>query len=252
MEFLQFEKEYNIHVYDTGPDGKLNLFTLLNYMQDVASEHAIKLHFGRDDLMKENRIWVLSRIMADIDFWPEWGESVIVRTWPRGTDKLFAIRDYEVLHKNGKHVASGSSSWLIIDKTTKKIQRPDELLTRFNQEISVKNSFGRNAEKVPPIKDNVLKSETFRIKVSDIDANLHTNNVRYINWVYDTYPLDYVMNHTPVSLEVNYLAESVCGDEVFILSDNNCNTNSVIHSVMRSTDNKELCRIRINWEDCPH
>jgi hypothetical protein len=51
MELLQFEKEYKIHVYDTGPDGKLSLVTLFNYMQDIASEHAIKLNFGRDDLM---------------------------------------------------------------------------------------------------------------------------------------------------------------------------------------------------------
>ena len=61
MELLQFEKEYRIHVYETGPDGKLNLYSLFNYMQDIASDHAIKLGFGRDDLMRDNRFWVLSR-----------------------------------------------------------------------------------------------------------------------------------------------------------------------------------------------
>ena len=25
MELMQFEKEYRVHVYETGPDGKLNL-----------------------------------------------------------------------------------------------------------------------------------------------------------------------------------------------------------------------------------
>lgn len=252
MELLHFEKEYKIPVYDTGPDGKLSLYSLFNYLQDIASEHAVRLKFGRDDLMRENRFWVLSRIAADIDLWPEWEETIIVRTWPRGTDKLFAIRDYEVFYPDGRHIASGSSSWLVVDRTTKKIQRPDEMLTRFNSEVSVKNSLGRNADKVAPSSDNGQESGHFKIKVSDLDVNLHTNNVRYIKWVTDTYDLDYILNHTPVSMEVNYLAESVFGEEVFVRSESENNITSFNHSVIRSADNKELCRMRIDWKDCIH
>jgi hypothetical protein len=47
MESLQFEKEYRVHVYETGPNGKLNLYSLFNYLQDIASDHAVKLGFGR-------------------------------------------------------------------------------------------------------------------------------------------------------------------------------------------------------------
>ena len=107
MQFFQFEKAYKIPVYDTGPDGKLNLFSLFNYLQDVASEHASRLNFGRDDLLRNNHFWVLSRIVAEICLWPVWEETIIVRTWPRGTDKLFAIRDYQVSYPDGRHIASG-------------------------------------------------------------------------------------------------------------------------------------------------
>ena len=96
MELLQFEKEYRVHVYETRPDGKLNLYSLFNYMQDIASDHAIKLGFGRDDLMRDNRFWVLSRIYAVINKWPLWEDLIIIKTWPNGTDKLFALRNYEV------------------------------------------------------------------------------------------------------------------------------------------------------------
>jgi acyl-ACP thioesterase len=184
--------------------------------------------------------------------WPEWEETIIVRTWPRGTDKLFAIRDYEVQYPDGRPVASGSSSWLIVDRTSKRIQRPDEMLTRFNSEVSVKNSLGRNAEKVAPASDTGKKTDCFNIKVSDLDLNLHTNNVKYIKWVTDTYSLYHILNYTPVALEVNYLAESVFGEEVFIRSDNEKDTNSFNHSVIRSADDKELCRMRIDWKDCTH
>ena len=96
MELFQFEKEYRIHVYETGPDSKLTLSAMFNYMQDIASDHAVKLGFGRDDLLKEKRFWVLSRIYAEFHLWPVWGDKILITTWPNGTDKFFALRNYEV------------------------------------------------------------------------------------------------------------------------------------------------------------
>ena len=101
MESLRFEKEYRVHVYETGPDGRLNLYSLFNYLQDIASDHAVKLGFGRDDLMRDNRFWVLSRMYAEISEWPKWEDNIIVKTWPAGTDKLFALRNYEVTFPDG-------------------------------------------------------------------------------------------------------------------------------------------------------
>jgi medium-chain acyl-[acyl-carrier-protein] hydrolase len=252
MEQFQFEKEYKIPFYDTGADGKLKLCSLFNYIQDIASEHAVRLSFGRDDLLKGNRFWVLSRIVADIHLWPVWEDTIIVRTWPRGTDKIFAIRDFEVHFPDGMNIASGSSSWLIVDITTKKIQRPDEMLARFNPEITVKSSLGRNAAKVELSAENGKESASFSIKTGDLDVNLHTNMARYVNWVTDTYDLGFTMSHAPSSIEVNYLAESVWGEEVLVKSYNETNTDSLIHSVIRTTDNKELCRMRIVWKNCIH
>jgi medium-chain acyl-[acyl-carrier-protein] hydrolase len=125
MEAFQFEKEFSIHVYETGPDGRLSLPSLFNYMQDIASDHAEKLGFGRDDLMKENRFWVLSRMYAEIVCWPLWKDTIVIKTWPNGTDKLFALRNYEVKYPDGRHIAYGTSSWLILDQATRKVQRPD-------------------------------------------------------------------------------------------------------------------------------
>lgn len=49
MEKPKLEKEYQVHVYETGPDGRLNLYSLFDYFQDIASDHAVQLGFGRDD-----------------------------------------------------------------------------------------------------------------------------------------------------------------------------------------------------------
>ena len=249
MELLQFEKEYRVHVYETGPDGKLNLYSLFNYMQDIASDHAVKLGFGRDDLMRDNRFWVLSRMYAVITEWPLWEDSIIVKTWPNGTEKLFALRNYEVNYPDGRHIASATSSWLILDRTTKKVQRPDSILTQYNPNLHADNSPIRYASKLEPAAEDGRISPGFRIKVSDLDVNLHANNVRYLKWVSDSYDLDFVMKNVPQSAEINYLAESLYDEEVMIRASVDKENGSFYnHSIFRINDNKELCRIRIEWK----
>jgi len=249
MELLQFEKEYRVHVYETRPDGKLNLYSLFNYMQDIASDHAIKLGFGRDDLMRDNRFWVLSRIYAVINKWPLWEDLIIIKTWPNGTDKLFALRNYEVKYPDGSHIASGTSSWLILDRNTKKIQRPDSVLSQYNPNLHTENSPIRYASKIDPASENGRVSPLFGIKVSDLDVNLHTNNVMYLKWVSDSYDLEFIMNNDPQSAEINYLAESRFGEEIMIrTSIENEHSSFYNHSIFRTSDNKELCRIRVEWK----
>jgi medium-chain acyl-[acyl-carrier-protein] hydrolase len=248
MEILQYEKEYTVHVYEIGPDGRLNLFSLFNYLQDIASDHAVKLGFGRDDLMRDNRFWVLSRMFAVISEWPSWGDTIKVKTWPNGTDKLFALRNYEVKHPDGRHIASGTSSWLILDRTTKKVQRPDSILTKYNPDLHSDKSPLRYASKIEPAGEDSYNSTSFRIKISDVDVNLHTNNVQYLKWVCDSYDLNFVMENFPQSAEINYLAESLFDQEVMIKTSAEKGSSSFFnHSIFRTDDNREICRIRIEW-----
>ena len=253
MEKVEYEKSYKIPVYEIGFNGQLNPHSLFNYLQDIASEHAVMLRFGKDDLMKSNRFWVLSRITVQIITWPGWEETIVVRTWPRGTDKLFALRDYEVMYPDGRTVALGSSSWLVVDRTTRRVQRPDSLLTSFNSGFPVKSALGRNSDKIESVNDDHSCSQPFRVRISDLDINLHVNNVMYFKWITDSYDLDFRTAHYPSLVEINYLAESRINDEIIIkTSGSGKNEKGYNHSVVRSVDNTELCRMRIKWNDCPH
>lgn len=250
---IEFEKSYTIPVYDSDSNGRLSAFSLFNYIQDIASEHAELLHFGRDDLNRSNQFWILSRIYAEIETFPLWGETVILRTWPRGTEGLFALRDIEAHLKDGGKVAGATTSWVIVDSSTRRPQRPDTLLERMNLDFPDKRSTIRNAGKPGPIAQPFTESPTFIVKPSDLDVNQHVNNVKYIQWVTDTFTVNFLSVHTPKSVEVSYLSESVEGDHILIRSnrpteENNCS----LHSVIRVDDGKELCRIMICWHPAPN
>jgi acyl-ACP thioesterase len=251
MDLRQIEKEYTIHVYETGPDSRSTLYSLFNYMQDIASDHAILLGFGRDDLLKKNHFWVLSRMYAEVTQWPSWEDKIIVKTWPNGTDMLFAMRNYELKFNDGRMIASAVSSWLIIDQTTKKIQRPDNgLLTQYNDNNLIIPTSARNPEKLRESAENGSASAPFRVQVSDLDVNLHTNNANYIKWVCDTYDLNFTLNHLPCSAEINYLAESMFNDEIVIRSSQDDGNPGIFnHSILRISDNRELCRMRLKWKE---
>ena len=242
----KLQKEFKIPVYDTGINGKLNLVSLFNYFQDIASDHAEILGFGRADLMKHNHFWALSRMYAEISLFPIWGDSIIITTYPNGTDKLFALRNYEVKFPDGKHVASATSSWLMLDYATRKIQRPEAALSQFNRNSETQTSPLRYASKLEFDRNEIKNFEQFKVKISDLDTNLHTNNVKYLQWIIDSYELDFVKQNTIYSVEINYLAESFYNDEVFLqtCTDSNGLYN---HSVMRA-DGKELCRVRLEWK----
>ena len=242
----KLQKEYKIHVYETGTDSKLNLASLFNYLQDIASEHAEILGFGRADLMKHNHFWALSRMYAEISEWAEWGESIVVTTYPNGTDKLFALRNFEVNRPNGRHIAFATSSWLILDQATRRIQRPEAALSHFKRNYEMQESPIRYASKLEFAEAETKNSERFKVKISDLDINLHTNNVKYLQWINDAYDLDFVKQNSVHSTEINYLSESFYNDEVFLQTraDNDGYYN---HSVMRA-DGKELCRVRLGWK----
>jgi acyl-ACP thioesterase len=249
-EVFQFEKDYRIHVYETGPDENLALASLFDYFQDIASDHAEKLGFGRGDLMKTGRFWALSRMYAEIENWPLWEETISLKTWPNGTDKIFALRNYEAKYHDGRHIAHATSSWLILDQATRRIQRPESSLSHFRDHFNTSDSPVRYASKLEFEHDNPSISDRFRVRISDLDVNLHTNNVKYLKWIIDTYNIDFVLKNIPRSVEINYLSESLFNEEIFIkTTEEKDNAGFFSHSVYRTDDNKELCRVRIGWRN---
>ncbi len=248
-EKSEFGKEYPVHVYETGPDGKSGIHNLFNYLQDIASEHAEMLGFGRNDLLERKCFWVLSRIYAEFSDIPAWGDTITVNTWPNGTDSVFAMRNFEITNSQGITIGLANSAWLVVDLGTKRIQRPESLSQLFSIPYRHKDGYARIPAKLKAPENSSSQSQTEAkvVSISDLDVNLHTNNVNYLKWVYDTYSLDFVMKKRPVSVEINYLAETVAGDKIIITSHEAVPEEVYSHTLIRQSDSKEVCRMILRW-----
>ncbi len=245
-----YERKYPVNVFDTDVRGRLSPGSLLNYFQDLAGRHASVLGFGREHLITNGYFWVLARMLVKIERMPLTWEEVTVRTWPRGTDAIFALRDLEMYDAAGNRIVGASSSWVIVDLETRKVQRPDRALSFLNARFPGQRALETNAGKVPALNDNNHKLTRLTAQLDDLDVNNHVNNARYIHWVINSYEKEFIDVHIPDTVEVNYLSEGHHGDGINILtSGGDEGGDSFVHSVIREADSTELCRLRIKWKE---
>jgi acyl-ACP thioesterase len=90
-------------------------------------------------------------------------------------------------------------------------------------------------------------ARVIQVTCSDLDVNEHVNHVQYIGYIMDTFPFDFLRGHSLNIFEVNYLSEALYNDEITARYEKKEN-GSFVHSLMRNTDNIELCRAKTYWE----
>lgn len=98
--------------------------------------------------------------------------------------------------------------------------------------------------KVPELK-NSEERVCFRVLFSDIDMNRHVSSAKYLQWITDSCPSDFLAEKCLRSVEISYLAEALLGDEVTICFEPS--EERELCSIGRAADGKELCRAKIRW-----
>lgn len=237
-------QDITVHSYEVDFGSKLNIFSLFNYFQEIAWEHAGLLHFGLDDLAQKNLFWVLSRVRVEIVRFPKWTEKIRLITYPRGVEGLFALRDYEVYDANNQQIIAGSSSWLILNSQNRRpVRLSDTELPFISNERS---ALAQNPYKIADVSGSPIVRDNIIVKPSDFDVNYHVNNTRYIEWAYNTLNFDYHKVNTLKAIDVNFLAE---GKENNNLNIDLYQVDEQNHhvSINRIEDNKELCRLTFKW-----
>lgn len=198
-------EQFTVRTWDVDRNNRLSPASLFNFFQEVAGNHATELGVGKDALLRGNQAWVLSRMTALMYRRPGWQELITVRTWPRGTEKLFAIRDYDIIDGLGVTIAQGRSAWLLVDIEKLRPLRPQALTEHLptNTDMPAIND-GAGALSA---RTNLEGAGSRRAAYSDIDYNGHVNNARYIQWIQDMLDERVLEEANRFRLDINYLAE---------------------------------------------
>jgi acyl-ACP thioesterase len=238
-------EQFKVHSYDVDLNKQATLESLCQRFQEAAWNHAEKLGVGFLQLQQQGRFWALSRLLLQIGQYPCWGESVTIKTWPRAARAAFAMRDFEMYDPGEKRLLAGTSGWLVVDSVTRKPKRVDKLMSDIV--ITPERKALKEEPRELPGCEREGTEARLTVRYSDLDVNGHVNNARYVGWIMDVYPVDFHKTHEVASLEVNYLRETVGGEEVSIWS-NEAGAGEYWHSIGKRIEGTETCRARITWK----
>ncbi|MDP3720930.1 MAG: thioesterase, partial [Anaerolineaceae bacterium] len=181
-KFSVYEEIIRIPGYECDFNHQLKPAAFFRYLTEAAGTHADLLGAGFQAMQARNLFWVHSRMKIKFFKFPKVGEYVTLRTWPKTIQqKLFFIRDYEVLNGSGEKITAASSAWLLIDTVSRRmvpsqstnIHLPsnpelvglDEPLERLGMAQSGEKRLSRTAS------------------YSSLDLLNHVNNSRYVEWI---------------------------------------------------------------------
>ena len=238
------ETRYTVRPYEAG-FGKTALpETLLNYLQDAAFEHSIRLGFSVFHLFSMGLTWVLSRYHVKIDRYPAAGETVRVRTWYPGPQKPFYLREWEILDQDGGSFVRATSSWLVVDLETGKPTDGEMVLK--NLSVTEKRAIEDGFKSLPaPRKTNLTRK--FSVRLSDTDLNRHVNHSRHILWALESVPEEQLSGGVPVKIEVAYKEEIVFGQNITVHTEAG-EDGVYLHRLLTEPGGEEAARLRVKWE----
>lgn len=197
---------------------RLRPFCFMNVAQELANVHASNLRFGYEELIAVDQVWVLSRFKARFLHYPKWQDRVSARTWHKGRQGIFGLRDFALYDQNGNDAIVATSSWVIINTRTRRIERNNIFnISEEAQSMALQqDAIGEPCDKLTaPGEPEFVRYH--HVMYSDIDFNLHANNAKYVEWVLDSFDIEFTKSYTLKEFQINYITEARFGDEVAIL-----------------------------------
>ena len=235
------EETHKVHSYEVDVKRRLALPVLCQLMQEAAWNHAEQLGWGYSHLLERGLMWVLARQFIHMDAYPKWGDAITLRTWPSGRDRFFCYRDFHVLDAAARVIGGASSAWVVVDVAKRKPARTES----FIQIDDVGPLFADRLIKLHKVTAGE-RVELGRVGYRDLDMNAHMNNVRYVEWILESFPLEFHEQHQLAELSIGYLAEARHGEE--IVAEHEAAGDLAFRHCVRRAEGEELCRAETRWE----
>lgn len=174
-------------------------------MQEVSGMHSQLLGCGRDTLMKQGFVWVLSRVELKMEKYPCAGDAVKVETFPTKNRRWFFPRYFILRDGQGGQIGCASTLWVLLDFAARKMAPPDPILHLIPDNSDLTAPMGLPAAVAEAGGEE--RVFTRQPSYTDLDVNDHVNNARYIDWLCDALGHEVLGRQVLGNICVNYDAE---------------------------------------------
>jgi len=220
-------------------------------LQETAWRHAHLLGKGFAERESGSLFWVLSRLRLRVDQYPKWGEEFVIQTWPVGTERLLAVRDFAMV-LGDTVVGRMRSGWLVVDGASGRPVRPEKLVGDLPL---TESEFDGDLSRIPSPPE-AEDGPQHCVQYHDIDQYRHANNTAYLEWITDALAMraslseangqDVTLARIRV-LAMDFLKELVLRDRYRTrIADLPGHT---VCEIVRDTDGEPVCRASMTWEE---
>ncbi|MDR1679344.1 MAG: acyl-[acyl-carrier-protein] thioesterase [Prevotellaceae bacterium] len=201
---------FNFEVESSSCDfnGQLPLPYLFNLLLKASEKHADERHFGYNDLSKQNKAWVLSRMGMYMNKYPGYDTVIRIQTWVANIERFFTRRCFRISTADDTEIGYAQTLWAAIDLETRKPCNINELGSTINDYLGAEMDFPeKKLGKIAAINNQPVLLH--KPAYSDIDINGHFNSARYIERILDLFDIEQFKEKSVREFEIQYLAEAL-------------------------------------------
>ena len=192
--------------------GKLSVSGVVDAMQDCCMFHSEEVGHSSQDLLKENRAWLVSSWQIMIKDRPKMGQEFVTKTWPHQFKGLLGCRNFLMESLEGEVLAYADSYWFFADVVTgKPVRVPQSEIDVYPTSPRYDMPKGSRKVKCP---EHLELKQKITVCQNYLDTNGHMNNGQYIRLATNLLPEDFCVSE----LCAEYRLATHLNDELYFFT----------------------------------
>ncbi|MCF2144342.1 MAG: hypothetical protein K9W42_11635 [Candidatus Heimdallarchaeota archaeon] len=246
-----YELQIKPRALDMTYTGHVKFTAIVNYLQEVAFEHASNLGVSFQHIFKRNLTWYLLRYYIEMYEYPTIDELLTIRSWvARSESKKFSLRDFEIINESGKILCSATTSWVLYNYVKRKPVNYLEYVS--DRPILDKRAVSYDFPKLP-LPEKTDASATLTVRRSDLDLNNHVNNAVYVEWLLESVPAKILKKYVINKLEISFKGQAFHQDSVLVETELQKASKTegslvTLSKITKIKNNELLTKARLYWK----
>ena len=122
---MKYRHTITVPYQDVDATRRVRLYTMENYLLNIAGKVADAMGFGIPDLLPMNYTWIITHMNMEMLYLPKHGEEMIVETWIERNAHMLSVRDFRIYQaqEDGTErlIGCAKSVWAVLDLTSREI-----------------------------------------------------------------------------------------------------------------------------------
>lgn len=125
----QYKEETLLRTCNCDFTGQWRPSAILETMQEVAGTHSELIGVGRNALIEQDLVWVLTRVEVVMNRYPKVTDTISVETFPMPVRRWFFPRYFVFRDDQGQELGRAGSLWVLLNLSTRHMAPPDSILS---------------------------------------------------------------------------------------------------------------------------